>query len=318
MPSIELITAEQLKDLPPTEILEGTKFIARGFNVVFGSSGAFKSFYTLDAALMVAQTAPVVYVAAEGAGGLNRRVLAWCKHHGLTAGQLYFVCQEVNLLNVTQVADLLNTVKDIKPVFIIFDTLARCIPGGDENTAKDMGIAIQNTAMLQRALDCSVAWVHHSNRAERGERGSGAMRGAADAMIEIVANGDGIIRVICSKLKDEEPWVTEDLRFHAIDSSGVLVAGGEGSHNMSAHETAVLEFLALEIFEESGATARQIVSGTNISERSIYRILSHLKHELTITHGSKGDPYRISELGRYLVCQPAVKVEVAKNAEKTV
>jgi predicted transcriptional regulator len=302
--SLRLIPADELGALPPTEILSGTRLISRGLNVIFGASGAFKSFYALDAALTVAQAAPVVYVAAEGAGGLHRRVTSWCDYNEKDPGQLFFICKEINLLESASVKSLLTITHPVKPQLMVFDTLARCIPGGDENSAKDTGIAIQNSAVVQRELNTAVAWVHHTNRAERGERGSGAIRGAADAMIEISANGDNVIRVACSKLKDDEPWAMEELQFHSVGRSGVLVPIGEfRSEKLSAQEYQILDFLALEVFETSGAKAIQIVNGVNIPERKIYHILSHLKRELHISHDSKGDPYRLTESGRKLVLQ---------------
>jgi len=308
-PPIRLIPADKLGELPPTEILGDTRFIARGLNVVFGASGAFKSFYTLDAALRVAQDSPVVYIAAEGAGGLYRRVSAWCNYHDLPPGQLHFICQEVNLLDASHVATLVKAIKPLSPVAVNFDTLARCIPGGDENSAKDMGIAVQHSAYIQRELQTAITWIHHSNRAERGERGSGAIRGAADAMIELTANGDSVIRVSCSKLKDDEPWVTEEMRFHPVagTDSGVLIPSYGDASKFSAIEIQILEFLALDIFDPSGAKAHQITTGLNISDRHIYRMLSHLKRELTLTHDSKGDPYRITDKGRSIVLQRTAK-----------
>lgn len=304
---LRLIRADRLHELPPTEILSGTRFVARGLNVVFGASGAFKSFYTLNAALTIAQSLPVVYVAAEGVGGLYRRIQAWCAHNDLQPGNLSFICEEVNLLSSENVTSLISLTKPLKPALIVFDTLARCIPGGDENSAKDMGMAVRNSAIIQRQVQTAITWIHHTNRADRGERGSGAIRGAADAMIELSANGDSIIRVSCSKLKDDEPWAPEELRFHPIESSGVLVpAHTLSNEKLSAQEMQILEFLSLEVFETAGAKAIQIVNGINIPERKIYHILSHLKRELLISHDSKGDPYRLTELGKKLLLQKTV------------
>lgn len=306
--SIKLVPATDLANLPPTEILGDTRLIARGLNVVFGASGAFKSFYTLDAALSIAQTAPVIYVAAEGAGGLFKRVSAWCVHNDQSVGQLYFICEEVNLLDPARVKQLIEVSQPKKPVLMVFDTLARCIPGGDENSAKDMGLAVRNSALIQRSLNSAIAWIHHTNRADRGERGSGAIRGAADAMIELAANGDNVIRVSCSKLKDDEPWVTEEMKFLPVDLSGVLIPNNSlDTSKLSATEVQILEFLSLDVFETSGAKAGQIINALNISERNIYRLLSHLKRELTLTHDSKGDPYRLTDKGRKLACKTSAK-----------
>lgn len=315
MPSnLRLVTVEQLKNLPPTQILGDTKFIARGLNVVYGASGAFKSFYALDAALHIAQTAPVIYTAAEGVGGMYKRVSAWCQYNGLPPGQIHFVCEEVNLLDPANIKNLIEIAAPIKPEMMVFDTLARCIPGGDENSAKDMGLAVRNSTVIQRQLTTAITWIHHTNRADKGERGSGAIRGAADTMIEISANGDNIIRVSCSKLKDDDPWMTEEFRFEAVGTSGVLVPNSLGdTSKLSAAEIQILEFLALEVFDPGGAKGIQIVNALNISERKIYHTLSHLKRELHIAHDSKGDPYRLTAKGKALICKISPKVAQVIN-----
>lgn len=310
---IQLISAEQLHELPPTEILGNTRLIARGLNVVFGASGAFKSFYTLDAALSIAQSAPVIYVAAEGAGGLFKRVSAWCEYNQQSPGQLYFVCEEVNLLNVDSIKQLIEVSYPIKPALIIFDTLARCIPGGDENSAKDMGLAVRNSAVIQRSLTTAIAWIHHTNRADKGERGSGAIRGAADAMIELSANGDSVIRVACSKLKDDEPWVTEELRFTSVGASGVLIPDSLFDlSKLSAVEMQILEFLTLDVFDTVGARVNQIMNALNISERNVYRMLSHLKKGGYISQDTKGDPYSLASKGAQLITKTTGKPASAK------
>lgn len=300
-PPLRLISAAQLRELPGTEYIGTTKFVAGGLNVVFGPSGAYKSFLTLDAALRIAQSKPVVYIAAEGVGGLHRRVEAWCEHNKLNAGLSYFLDREVNLLDLAEVKLLAQSANDVKPQMVVFDTLARCIPGGDENSAKDMGIAVRSARFLQRHLNTAVSWVHHSNRAEKGERGSGALRGAADSMIEVFPNGDGSIKVSCSKTKDEEPWAEQQYRFLPVGEtkSGVLVPSvGYAVMEYSEQEYRILDFLALDTFTTSGARVAQIVNALNIPERTIYRLLSHLKREGQIKHGRRGDPFFLSEGGK--------------------
>ena len=57
-----------------------------GVTLLYGPTGSGKSFVALDYAFQIAQTGPVVYVAAEGAAGYAARVLAWRKHHGQGRG----------------------------------------------------------------------------------------------------------------------------------------------------------------------------------------------------------------------------------------
>ena len=300
-PPIRLFTAEQLKELPPPEFLDGSRFVSRGFNIIFGASGAYKSFYVLSAALRIAQTKPVVYLAAEGAGGLNARVEAWCEHYKSPPGQIHFVCQEINLREPPAVTALAKAVSSLKPQTLVIDTLARCMVGGDENSARDVGMAVQGCTYLQRTLSSAVCLIHHSNRADRGERGSGALRGAADTMIEVVSGGDGVVRVSCSKTKDAEPWETEDFTFQKYGDSGVLIPLTDFSTiaiNLTPVEKQIMEFLALSVFDSVGAQVQQVVNALNVSERHVYRLLSGLKNKGLARNVSKRQPMLLTEVGR--------------------
>ena len=85
-------STEALKRLPPPEpLLEGLLFLD-SLAMLFGPSGEGKSFVAIDWALSVATgldwcekpVAPgrVIYVSAEGRGGLGQRITAWEQAHG--------------------------------------------------------------------------------------------------------------------------------------------------------------------------------------------------------------------------------------------
>lgn len=299
-PPSRLLTADELDALPPTEHLGETRFVARGLNVVFGASGAFKSFYALGVALKVAQTLPVAYVAAEGAGGLSKRVKAWRTYHDSSPGNIHFFCEEVNLRDTASVNKFGQLLNPVKPKLIVIDTLARCMVGGDENSAKDVGLAVHGCSLLQRAFSTAICVLHHSNRADRGERGSGALRGAADVMIEVVSGGDGLIRTSCSKDKDDAQWESENFIFHQVDRSGVLIPASDSmliSLKLTPAEKQIMEFLGLSVFDSIGAQVQQVVNALNISERHVYRLLSGLKNRGLAQHAKKGMPMNLTEVG---------------------
>lgn len=315
-PPLRLIPASELGDLPPTERLGLTKFVVGGLNIVFGPSGCYKSFYTLDAALRIAQSKPIIYVVGEGLGGIHRRVEAWCQHNATPPGQAYFINREVNLLDKADVQRFGAIADPVKPALVVFDTLARCLIGGDENSAKDMGLAISSASLLQHGLKTAVTWVHHTNKAERGERGSGALRGASDSMIEIFPNGDGSVRVSCSKSKDDEPWVDEQFSFLPVLKSGVLVPSvGYATLKYSDQEMRILEFLHLSAFHGPGAKVAQITNALNIPERTIYRMISHLKNDWQITQGKHGDPYHLTDEGLATLKQHSATVSDTTEIE---
>src|SRR5829696_341932 len=83
------LTYAQLQELPSPEWLVRRLLPKRGFCVLYGESGAGKSFVALDLALSVATgrpwaglkvcTGPVRYIVAEGNVGFVQRIKAWYK-----------------------------------------------------------------------------------------------------------------------------------------------------------------------------------------------------------------------------------------------
>lgn len=223
-----LISATELDKLPPLEWLIDGELPKGGLTVLYGPSGSYKSFIALDYALRIAQDAPVVYVAAEGAAGYKGRVRAWCHHHKANRNNLYFFIDAIPMLNTSAVNEFILAISDLRPALVVIDTLARCLIGGDENSAKDMGLFVHACNRIQQSTGAAVMVVHHKGKNNSTERGSSALRGAADAMIEI-ANDDDLIKLICDKMKDASPFESRHLRFieYAECESGVVIASNK-------------------------------------------------------------------------------------------
>ena len=73
------------------------------------------------------RSAPVVYVAAEGAEGYAARVLAWCTHFHMPTGSLYFIGEAVRMLDKDELSEFIGAVLSVQPELIVIDTLARCM-----------------------------------------------------------------------------------------------------------------------------------------------------------------------------------------------
>ena len=54
----------------------------------------------------------------------------------------------------------------IAPTLIVFDTLARCFVGGDENTSKDMGQAIDNLRLMKK-VDTTICLFTTAQRTQK-------------------------------------------------------------------------------------------------------------------------------------------------------
>jgi len=182
--------------------------------VVYGESGAGKSFVLIDMMCAIARGAPwrglrvkqgrVVYVCAEGAEGFRKRLSAYGMYHGIDL-------DEIPLGVISDVPNLLQ--HDDKTIakqveawggadIIVFDTLAQSTPGSNENASDGMGKAIEHCKRLHKATGALVVLVAHSGKdSSRGVRGWSGIKGAADVQIEVVRSGaDRTIRI--DKQKD--------------------------------------------------------------------------------------------------------------------
>ena len=294
------IHALDLKYLPTIEWLIPGMIPKRALIEVHGLPGSGKTFLMLDFAMQIAQQQVVIYVAPEGVYGYQPRVEAWQKANDKEPGQLFFDKQALNLLDPIEVQAFIDACKSKKPVLIIFDTLARCMVGGDENSAKDMGLLIQHCSQIIKALDTSVVLVHHTGKNGEAERGSSALRGACDSMIEI-SKTDEIIVVKSSKLKDGKPFETFSMKLkpfgHSVAPVPVEIEPEEEEEIPSKHR-GVLDYLR---DHPEGAPAGEIANEVAPDDTHFDRIISKLKSEALIEQHKNRGPYFLTEQGRALL-----------------
>jgi hypothetical protein len=135
----------------------------------------------------------VLYVAAEGEGGINKRIDALRKRYGASP-DFHFIAQPADLLHEGgHLEDLVAAAKDVEAQLIVIDTVSRALAGGDENGPKDMGQFIANITEVRHRTKAHIAGVHHGTKASNGTktRGHGSLEGADDVLIEVVKAEDG-------------------------------------------------------------------------------------------------------------------------------
>ncbi|WP_439370825.1 AAA family ATPase [Bradyrhizobium sp. DASA03120] len=216
-----------------------------GLSVLWGKSGSMKSFVALDMSLCIAtglawhgnevKKGTVIYVAAEGGFGLKRRAIGWRKTRGreLSDPDFHLIDHSIALTS-DDLNELIKKIleKELQPVLIVLDTLARTFGAGDENKQADMGAYVQASDKLREATGANIMIIHHSGvHEDKRERGSNALRGAADTMIKI-ARKDHKIDVINKapegKQKDAEEFKTVKLEarkvaFETQDDQGEII-----------------------------------------------------------------------------------------------
>ena len=165
--------------------------------VLFGETGAGKSFVALDIFGAVARGVPwrglrvrqrrVAFIVAEGGGGFRNRLCAYRQHHGAAPGVLVMHAAP-NLMergDATEVAKALAAAGGAD--IVVVDTFAQTTPGANENAGEDIGKALKNCRGISQALGGAlVVLVHHTGKdTTRGARGWSGLKAAADAEIEV-------------------------------------------------------------------------------------------------------------------------------------
>jgi RecA-family ATPase len=203
--------------------------------VLFGPAGVGKSFVALDLAQSIGlgnswlsfetTTGSVMYVAAgEGGTGLKYRIRAWKAYNETVPENVAYGLDPVQLHKPASVSNFVNGLEDaeLQPDLIIFDTLARCSVGIDENSVEGMGTAIQGIDRIRDLTKACVMVVHHSGKPDKEGystyRGSTALEGAADTMMQLVRERGSETRLTlsCTKQKDAQKFFPIRLRLEPV------------------------------------------------------------------------------------------------------
>ncbi|CAO3354315.1 AAA family ATPase [Azospirillum palustre] len=188
-------------------------------SVFYGDSNVGKTFVVLDLALHVALGWPwhgrrvekggVIYVAAEGGGGVLNRIEAFKRHHSLVPDldvPFSLVPSSVDLLDpAADTNELIALIQEEAATFgepvklVVVDTLSRALAGGNENASEDMGALVKNMDRIRQQTGAHAMLIHHSGKdAGKGARGHSLLRGAVDTLVEIMRSESakgGVIKI---------------------------------------------------------------------------------------------------------------------------
>jgi hypothetical protein len=166
---------------------------------------------------------PTIYVGAEGFGGLPKRLAALTEDHERDdpPKDLYVIPQAVDLMDMGSVNEAIAAVDDlgIRPVLVVLDTWARSIPGAEENSAKDTGLAVAAIDDLRIRLNTAVLIVHHTGKTGGTDRGSGALTGAVDTKLKLERLKADHLLLVVEKQKNFEAAEPITLRLERVAES---------------------------------------------------------------------------------------------------
>ena len=315
-----LISDEDAETLPNPEWGIDEIYPHNGFVVVFGPRGQGKTFLVLGWSFSLAsglpwltravRGGPVVYIIAEGRGGLGIRVRAQKEHLGISGpAGVHFIPTAVPMLNDTEVGRLISTIESLgtPPAAVVWDTLSRTFVGGDENSSKDMTTYVAAVDRVKDAVGGAAIVQHHTGHgsAER-ERGSSVLGCAADTIVAL-REKDGVLELACEKQKDAAEFSPIPLQLKHIDAAGSCVLNLHAEPWRNAGFLNQVEREALRSLHDSfladGATTTAWKSAAEMVDSSFYKARTSLvrRHLVDQKGEGRGARYVITSEGAQLL-----------------
>lgn len=274
--------------------------------MIFGDWGTGKTFYAVHIAATVAQAHNVLYIAAEGARGIAKRVDVWEMHNGKQAERLYVIGEVVDVEG--RLADILAVIDRLRPALVVWDTLSRhmSIAGWNENFANEYGLFHARLDSIRNEYGCSHLVVHHVSRAGN-ERGSTQIPGNMDAIDALERHGQlkGVVSVTPKKRKDDaapgETWY--ELRTYETgnvdETTGRPILDTHGQPETSCvlvpinlADKANMAPAALRqimtAIDGGHVTPKQIETATGMSHATVARALKKMLDDGLIANDGKG------------------------------
>jgi hypothetical protein len=310
------LTGVDVWNLPDIEWLVSGILQRSTTTLLVGSGNVGKTFVWLDACMCIAhgekwlnrktRQGRVLYIYAEGSGGLKQRYKAWMIEHGKatlkeitdTSGKITFIPRPVNLLNDRQM--LLDTIEDEPeiPEEVVVDTFSMCSSGVDENSNSEVAKYLATASEIKLKYGCHVTIIHHMNKSG-GFRGASALRDNVDTMITLDRGDDleGPIKVECSKQRDAEYFPSFKLNLKTVELginaftmepiTSCVVELDDGENTGTSNQTAMPEKQKqmLDILAIHGSLTSSIWQKRCLEESGIAKTTFNRNLELLIAYG---------------------------------
>lgn len=234
---------------------------------IYGASSSGKTAVTLDIACHIAsgtpwrgrkvKQCPVLYFAIENPRSVQNRIVAWSLHNGIGLDEvpLLVVPDSLSLLNGMDINEIVAYAQSMSEPFggfglTVFDTQARAIAGGDENSFETASRLVAGIDQLRDKLNTMVLLIHHSGKdVERGSRGHSSVFGAVDFVAEVADR-----RLVGRKVRDGDVDVSFDFGLRPV-SLGQDEDGDEVTAVVAVDEVAVSKQPTLPHIQSTALTA---------------------------------------------------------------
>lgn len=213
---------------PPEWLIHGVLPCAE-IAMMFGDPGSGKSFLALDMSMAVAgggdwrdlatRQGPVLWIAAEAAGSVRNRALAYARFHDIPIQDLdlWIVGDTPSFNDVNQVRELAKHAKKIGPKLIVVDTMTAASGGANENSGEDMAVILAACRALHKITGGLIMLIHHSGKDKsRGARGWSGLKGAMQTEIEVTHEETGERKAKIVKQRDGEQDIEYSFRLAPV------------------------------------------------------------------------------------------------------
>ncbi|GLK68965.1 AAA family ATPase [Hansschlegelia plantiphila] len=166
----------------------------------------------------------VVYIAAERVKETQRRLLASAGPEG----RIFVTGGRPLLAEAKDIAEIADGVRMIAAMasplrLVVIDTAAKCMRGLDENSARDVGLAVEGLTVIAEAAPTAMVLVlHHLAKGGSSMRGSSALLGAVDLEMTVRAGG-GRRLIEVTKANAVAEGQTFPFRLEPIETGAELV-----------------------------------------------------------------------------------------------
>jgi hypothetical protein len=307
-----LISDVEAETLPPPIWSIDGIYPENAFVVVFGQRGKGKTFLALGWAFShgtglpwlerTVTKGPVIYVLAEGRGGLGKRVRAQKQHLRLEGpADVHFITTAVPMLNIAEVDRLICTIETLgtPPSAIVWDTLSRTFIGGDENSSKDMASYVAAIDRVKETVGGTAIVQHHTGHSTTDrERGSSVLGGAADTICAL-RDEDGL-QLTCEKQKDAQEFTPIPLSLYVMQEAGSCVLKHGGTYVELVPPWARSGLARFhDMFGENWASSSDWKESSEVKPSTFNRMrnLLTLRHLVARMEVGRSVRYRITEEG---------------------
>jgi hypothetical protein len=289
-----LIWGEDLYKIPETQpLIEGVLDLD-STAILYGDSYTGKSLIALDWALSIAtgiawdgrkvQPGRVLYIVGEGLSGTRPRAEAWKIQSGVGYHpNLALGPHAPNLLSDRGREELRWWVGEADPVFTILDTVARHIPGGDENEFQTISYVVETLDWIKETTGGCALAVHHTGKDhERGARGHSSLRAAMDTEIRCTKEANGPLNLTLTKQKNGEAGFSiGKYNLEKIASSVVTVPV---DRKLNPNEQRIIAVLT----PDKELTWSDIQIESQLSKSSLSKVLARMVERGELVSGTTG------------------------------